>query len=182
MSGTVSFQSEFFKKLGYAYIQNVLTPSQCEQFADTMLRLKNENVLKYDGEVPNPYYKESYSGNHGDFEAALREVTPRMENELGVKLKPANSYCRVYYNGATLTPHKDRVGLDYTLSITLRTTLDKEWPLWCIDHNGVSVPVDIKVGDGAMMLGHTMTHWRDALVCSPEQYTVQLFMHWGFAE
>lgn len=176
------FTAEFFKKLGYAYIPKVLTIQQCEHFADLMLSLKSNNNLRYDGETPNPYYKESHSGNHQEFEAALREVTPRLAEELDIKIKPANSYCRIYYNGATLTPHKDRVGLDYTLSITLRSTLDKDWPLWCIDHNGVSVPININQGDGAMMLGHTMTHWRDALVCNPEQYVVQLFMHWSIDE
>lgn len=177
-----SFTAHFFKKMGYAYFPKLIPIQKCEEFADLMLSLKNEKNLKYDGENPNPYYKESHSGNHPEFEKVLREVTPRVADELQVKIKPANSYCRIYYNGATLTPHKDRSGLDYVMSVTLRSTLQKEWPLYCIDHLGTTVPLHINQGDGGILLGNTMTHWRDNLVCSPDDYVVQLFLHWSFDE
>jgi hypothetical protein len=174
-------QSEFFAKHGYAYIKNVLTPEQCDNFSKIMLDMKNSNILRYEGAVDSYHYKESYGGNHNDFEAALREVTPRMEEELGVKLKPANSFARIYYNGGTLPPHRDRQGLDYTLSITLSSTLSFEWPLWCTDKLGNQVPIFIHKGDGGMMLGTSMDHWRTPLVCDPEQYAIQMFMHWSFS-
>lgn len=172
-------QSEFFAKHGYAYLNNVLTSEQCDEFTERMLRMKNENHLVYEG-GDTKFYDNSYGGNCQEFEQALRELTPRLEEELGVKMKPANSFGRIYYNGGTLHRHVDRQGLDYTLSITLYNKLEKEWPLWCIDKLGNEVPINIARGDGGMMLGTTMTHWRDDLVCNEGDYVVQLFMHWSF--
>jgi hypothetical protein len=172
--------AEKIAELGYCYINNVLTFEQCEHFSNIMLDMKKANILNYEGAVENPYYKESYGGNHNEFEGSLRELTPRLEQELGIKMKPANSFGRIYYNGGTLPPHKDRSGLDYTLSITLRNNLKKDWPFWCEDKLGNHVPISIKKGDGGMMLGNSMTHWRENLVCEPDEYVIQLFMHWSF--
>jgi len=172
---------EKFAELGYLYIPNVLTQQEADHFADLMLGMKKNNQLKYEGAVENPYYKESFGGNHPEFESKLRELTPQFIEQLGVHMTPANSFSRIYYNGGTLPPHKDRVGLDYTLSITLRENLKKDWPLWCEDKLGNHVPISIKKGDGGMMMGNSMTHWRENLVCGPDEYVIQLFMHWSFA-
>jgi hypothetical protein len=172
--------AEKFDKYGYAYFSNILTEEQTERFSNLMIELKKNSILNYEGAVDNPYYKESYGGNHDEFELALREVTPRVEEELGVKLKPANTYARIYYNGGTLPSHKDREGLDYVMSITLKSTLKKDWPLWCEDKLGNHIPLIIKRGDGGMMMGNTMNHWRENLICAPDEYVIQLFMHWSF--
>lgn len=173
-------KQEEFQEKGYAYLNNVLTLEKATYFSHLMMGMKAMNSLNYEGAIENPYYKESYGGNHPDFEKALDEVTPRIEEELGVKMKRANSFARIYYNGGTLPPHQDRTGLDYTLSITLATTLKKDWPLWCTDKLGNNVPLNIKVGDGGMMMGNSMTHWRENLVCEPDEYSINLFMHWSF--
>ena len=113
-------------------------------------------------------------------EQALRDMQPRVEEELQVKMKVANSYARIYYNGGTLNRHTDRKGLDYTMSITLFSNLDKDWPLWCKDLEGNEIPLNIPMGWGGMMLGTTMEHWREPLVCEENQYVIQLFVHWSF--
>lgn len=173
-------KSDFFKEFGYVYLDNVLTLEQCEQFSVIMLNKKNSSRLTYEKTVDSRMYQESYGGNDPLFEQALRDITPRMEEELQVKMKPANSYCRIYYNGATLRPHKDRVGLDYTLSVSLFSNLKTPWPLICIDRKENTVPIDIAIGDGGMMYGTEINHWRDNLICEPDEYIIQLFMHWSF--
>jgi hypothetical protein len=178
-------QSEFFAKHGYAYLKNVLTPEQCLRFAGILLAMKEENMLHYEGKTadqPNAFYDNSFGGNHAEFEAALREVQPRVEQELGLvgKMTPANSFGRIYYNGGTLAQHVDRDGLDYTISITLYNNLKTDWPLWAVDKLNNTVPLNIGIGDGGMILGTTMKHWRDPLVCDPDDYVIQLFMHWSF--
>jgi hypothetical protein len=171
--------AEFFNKHGYSYIKNVLSDQQCNDFTKLLLDMKHAEQLVYEGGNA-AFYDNSYGGNHPEFEAALRELTPRLEHELGVKMTPANSFARIYYNGGTLHRHTDRDGLNYTLSITLDNTLDTEWPLWCIDKLGNEVPINIERGDGGMMLGTQMTHWRNDLVCAENQHLCQLFMHWSF--
>lgn len=179
-------QAEFFEKHGYAYMKDILTQDQCLHFASLMLAMKEENMLSYEGKTeqnPNAFYDNSFGGNHAEFEQTLRDVQPRVEQELGLvgKMKPANSFARIYYSGGSLDPHVDRVGLDYTMSITLFNNLDVSWPLWATDKLGNTVPLDMAMGDGGMILGTTMQHWRGPLVCAPDRYVIQLFLHWSFA-
>lgn len=102
-----------------------------------------------------------------------------IERVLGISLTPKNSYARIYYNDGVLGKHVDREGLKYTLSITLFSNLDNDWPLWCIDKKGTETPISIKPGDGALMVGTQLTHWREPLICNDDQFVVQLFMHWA---
>jgi hypothetical protein len=176
---------EFFKKFGYVYLENILTEDQCFRFASQMLSLREDNKLYYEGKTensPNAFYDNSFGvGSVKEMEDALRTVQPRVEEELGVNMVPANSYARIYYNGGTLNRHVDRKGLDYTMSITLFSNLDTDWPLWCKDLEGNQVALKIPQGWGGMMLGTAMEHWRDPLVCRDDQYVIQLFLHWSFA-
>lgn len=182
MEDNNSFTSKFFDTHGYLYSKNLLTEEEQLRFASIMMIMKEENKLLYEGVDaqgnPSQYYKNSFGGNHPEFETALRRLQPRIEHELDVKLNPKNSFARIYYNNSMLSKHMDREGLDYTLSITLFSNLDTDWPLWCIDKTGEGVPITIHPGDGAMMLGTKLTHWREPLVCNDDQFVVQLFMHW----
>lgn len=177
-------KAELFKKLGYAYFENILTEDQCFRFASKMLSLREDNKLHYEGKTedkPNAFYDNSFGvGSVPEMEQALREVQPRVEEELQVKMTPANSYARIYYNGGTLNRHVDRKGLDYTMSITLFSNLDKIWPFWCKDLEGNEIALEIPQGWGGIMLGTTMQHWREPLVCNDDQYVIQLFLHWSF--
>lgn len=172
----------FFNEYGYAYLENILTEEQCLNFASIMILMKEKNRLSYEGITstgePSTYYKNSFGGNSDEFEVTLREIQPRIEATVGTKLVPCNSFARIYYNGGILTKHIDRSGLDYTLSVTLLHNLDSDWPLWCTDLKGNNVPLVIKQGDGGLMLGTTLTHWREPLICNDDQFAIQLFMHW----
>jgi hypothetical protein len=177
-------KAEFFKQFGYAFFENILAEEQCLNFSAKMLSLREDNKLYYEGKTvdkPNAFYDNSFGiGSVPEMEQVLRDMQPHIENELQVKMIPANSYARIYYNGGTLQPHVDRKGLDYTMSITLFSNIDNDWPLWCEDLQGNNVPLVIPRGWGGIMLGTTMKHWREPLVCRDDQYVIQLFVHWSF--
>jgi hypothetical protein len=179
-------KSKFFSKHGYAYFENILTDDQCIDFAAKMLSLKEDNRLFYEGKTntqPHAFYDNSFGiGSVPEMEAMLRDIQPKIEDELEIQMVPANSYARIYYNGGTLNAHVDRPGLDYTMSITLFSNLDTDWPLWCEDLQGNSVPLIIPRGWGGLMLGTTMKHWREPLICKEDQYVIQLFVHWSFVK
>lgn len=179
-------KAEFFKKYGYAYIENLITEEQALHFSAIMLSHREDNKLRYEGKSendPNSFYDNSYGiGSVPEMEQNLRDVQGRIENELGIKMVPANSFARIYYNGGTLNPHLDREGLDYTMSITLFSNIDQDWPLWCVDLEGNHVQLNIPQGWGAFMLGRTLKHWRGPLVCKDDQYVIQMFYHWSFAK
>jgi hypothetical protein len=175
--------NEFFNNHGYLYISDIMAEATRLRFASIMLALKEENQLQYEAYNQDgsrsQFYANSFGGNYHEFEDELRKLQPYMEHILETKLQAKNSYARIYESGGVLNKHVDREGLDFTLSITLFSNIEKEWPLWCIDKRGNTVPINIGVGDGALMLGTTLTHWREKLECVPDQFVVQLFMHWG---
>ncbi len=174
--------NEFFNEHGYLYLTDILSEEEQLRFASIMVVKKEENELHYEAlngnGTPSEFYKNSFGGNHPEFENALRKLQPHIERVLGISLTPKNSYARIYYNDGVLGKHLDREGLKYTLSITLFSNLDNDWPLWCIDKKGTETPIVIKPGDGALMLGTKLPHWREPLVCNDDQFVVQLFMHW----
>lgn len=185
MENNNSFNVKFFRDYGYLYFKNILSEEEQLRFASIMMVLKEDNRLLFEGKDaqgnPSQYYNNSFGGNHPEFESALIRIQPRIEEELGIKLKPKNSFARIYYNGGTLSKHVDREGLEYTLSITLFSNLDNDWPLCCIDKKENQVEIPIQPGDGAIMLGTKLTHWREPLVCNDDQFVIQLFMHWEHA-
>lgn len=185
MENTELSTEQFFEEHGYLYIKDLFSEEERLRLASILFMMKEENSLVYEavdgGGNKSQFYGNSFGGNDQEFEKSLREVQARIEKEIGIKLIPRNSFGRIYYNGGELNRHKDREGLDYTLSITLMSTLDTDWPLWCIDKKGNEVPIAIKQGDAGLMLGTTMTHWREPLVCGEDQFVAQLFMHWAKA-
>ena len=166
-----------YSTLGYAYVQEFLTPKETEFLAQNMLDAKKENRLKKESDVR--YYNNSVGGRCPGLLELLQEKTPLMKELLNKNnIVPESVYARFYHNESTLNPHFDRPGLDHTLSVTLFTNLDTSWPLYCLDKNCNMQSFDIKLGDGALILGTKLVHWRKPLICSAEQYTIQAFFHW----
>jgi hypothetical protein len=68
--------------------------------------------------------------------------------------------------------------LDLTLSICTFSNLDKPWDLHVEVEKGKVLSFETKPGQGALILGTKMLHWRDDLVCRDDQYVIQSFYHW----
>lgn len=184
---SLSNNKDKFEELGYTYISNIIDKEMCVDFAKEMFYLKFSNKLTAEnrGQVAaanaDPgVYKPSYGlGSIKKFDDYLKFISRDLSGKLGVSWKDKHTYTRIYYNGGLLGKHVDREGLDYTLSITLFSTLEKEWPLYCIDKKGNEVAVNTNIGDGLLILGTKMQHWRQPLICEPNQCIVQMFMHWS---
>lgn len=170
---------EEFKKYGFAYLENIISDSLCDKFTNIMLDLKHNNRLVFENTSNADMYKNSYgTGRLPEMESCLKEITYELKTYFDLNCKEANTYARIYYNEGTLKPHVDRPSLDYTLSVTLFSNLEKEWPLYAIDKKGNEIKSNIKKGDGLLILGTEMKHWRDKLICSENEYVVQMFLHW----
>lgn len=102
-----------------------------------------------------------------------------------------DAYTRAYYNNSFLGMHTDRLPLDITVSLCLRR--DVPWTLnvarkpclhpwrddvdktqWLDDYDAY----DLLPGQAVVCLGNRDPHWRDTLVCGPEQVNVYTFYHW----
>jgi hypothetical protein len=185
-----SKNAQEFDELGYTYLTNLISKEICEDFSKEMLFLKASNKLTLEEKAwlaapnadPNVYRPSFGLGSIKKFDEYLKQVSEPIANKIDIKWKPQHTYCRIYYNGGVLGKHKDRSGLDYTLSLTLFSTLDKPWPLYAIDKKGNEINADTKVGDGLLILGTNMEHWREPLVCDTDQCVIQLFMHWAYPD
>ena len=64
------------------------------------------------------------------------------------------------------------------MSICIFSNINKPWPLHVECQDGVVRSFETKPGDGALILGTKMNHWRDPLVCEENQMVIQSFYHW----
>jgi len=169
--------TDCYKDLGYAYIENFLNKDETEFLTQTMLNAKKNNSLSL--ETDTRFYNKSEGGAPAEFREMLQKKTPEIKELLKMPDIVAESvYARIYYNKSTMNPHFDRNKLDHTLSVNLFSNLAEPWPLYCVDKNCNVVSFDIKPGDGAIILGTQLVHWRKPLVCTSEQFVIQSFFHW----
>lgn len=172
--------AETLSKQLYLYLPNILSLEERQQYTETILRLKNEEKLTKESDTR--YYRNSYGiASFPLFEDLLQKLTPIFKEKFRLAgLKPANSYCRIYSNGSILGRHLDRQGLDLSISISLFSDLKDSWPLFLKTLDGKIAAFDIKPGDGVLLHGRRLEHWRESLVCDKDQKIVQLFLHWTY--
>lgn len=172
-----------YSELGYAYVKNFLSQEEAAYAADLMLKAKSEKGLRDETTHDPRYYYKSLGGNPAGLRKILDDKTPKIKEIFKMNnIAPEATYARIYVNESTLNPHFDRNGLDHTLSVLLYSNIEEPWPLYCVDKKCNVVPFDIKVGDGAMIPGKTMVHWRKPLSCRPDQYVIAAFFHWKNVE
>lgn len=166
-----------YQELGYAYVKDFFSPEEVEYYKGLMLKMRENGNLRQEND--QRYYNKSEGGSSPEFVKVLREKTPQIKELFKLnKIVPESVYARFYYNDCTLHPHSDRPGLDHTLSVTLFSNLDEPWPLYCLDKNCDQESFDIKPGDGAMVPGTRIVHWRRRLKCRSDQFVIQVFFHW----
>ena len=110
-------------------------------------------------------------------------------------VKFSHTYSRIYRNGSYLSPHTDRPGLDLTLSLCVRKDTKQSWPLnvSTIPHEGLWVSndniekykstflsIDLEPGEAGLMEGTKYPHWRNEIVCDPDDKNIYIFYHWGY--
>ena len=162
----------------YIFFEDLLPANRCDLLNNVALMYKNNNRLNY--EADKHHYANSYgTGRIKEYEDFLRELTPLVKQKTGLNnITEENSYTRIYYNGATLNKHLDREGLDLTLSVCTFSNLKTPWLLHVEVEKGRVLSFETKPGQGALILGTKMLHWRDPLVCADNEYVIQSFYHW----
>ncbi len=159
----------------YYELGEIFTLDECQRLAEEVLSYRSAGAITE--ETDTRFYRNSFGGNTPGSWEVLRRLTPRMEEITGVKLKEANPYCRIYNNESTLHNHVDREGLDWTISVCLFTNIKHDWPLYAIDGEEIlSFPT--KLNQACLMNGSKLEHWRAPLQCAPDEFVIQMFLHW----
>lgn len=154
----------------------ILSDYECDMFTNETLQQKEAGVLSLETDVR--YYKNSLGGAPNFSLNYLTNLLPIAEEASGVKLKPANSWVRIYNNGSTLNRHKDRDGLDVTISVCIFSNINYDWKLFVKNPNGAPIGYSTKIGEAYMITGGLLEHWRNPLQCTDTEYVIQMFLHY----
>ena len=176
------------------FYDNLFSARECESLANEMFALQQSNSLALD----NTMYTNGSMGAY-NLQSTLdyaNRIEQLIKKNYGNNIRFENTYSRIYRNGNDLKIHTDRPGLDITVSACLYSNLDFSWPIYVsnIQVNGrwdevVVDPESYKnsyetfhtpVGSGIACLGTKSPHWRNRLICSPDQCMVQVFYHWSY--
>ena len=137
-------------------------------------QLNSDYGVWNDEQIPETY------SHYADIamETLLDKLTPKIEEETGLKLIPTYSYARIYKKGDELKRHKDRYSCE--VSTTLNLGGDK-WPIY-LEPSGEEgkegIKVDLEPGDSLIYKGCEVEHWREAF---EGENCGQVFLHYNDA-
>jgi hypothetical protein len=170
-----------WKKDGYEIHRGVLNPDLCRVLAREfrMLRDTTYYLKKVDRRRKFAFNDEAvkncfvWYSNLG-FESLQEEILrPLVEKRIKDKVFSSYSYARIYYKGAEMQKHVDRLSCEISLSVCIDSDGTK-WPLTLTDRSGRRLDVDQKPGDVLLYAGTELPHWREKYF---GQEQVQAFFH-----
>lgn len=156
----------------------MISDEEADSLASHILKAKENGILE-DESKNQTYYKNSFGGITEGTHTLLERFTPLVRMLTGVDVEPANPFSRIYYNQSVLRPHLDRVGLDWTISLCLHTSINNSWPLKAELPDGTIAEFPTIKCEGNLVNGREISHWRDPLICDPDKYVIQVFLHWS---
>jgi prolyl 4-hydroxylase len=152
----------------------IMEESECEKIKELFLNGIDDGQIHL--ETDTKYYNNSYGGVLPVLWEYLEKYKNLVEEKINKKVKNANPYIRIYKKGSTLNLHKDRVGLDYTISICIFENINKDWNLKV--NNNQTIEFITKIGHASLVTGSILEHWREPLDCNENQFVIQLFLHY----
>ena len=161
------------------FMPKLFDSSRCKSIANAVVNEYNNKKLSYEGNNTT-YYGNSYGASIHECNALMDDLTEIVKQRTGMcNIKKQHSFSRIYLNNSILKKHVDRETLDLTLSVCIYDDTGVEWPLFVENLDGSVTPVLTVPGDGALILGTKMNHWRDLLVCDENKMVIQTFFHWS---
>jgi hypothetical protein len=104
------------------------------------------------------------------------QLTRYVGEAVGMLVKPSYAYVSAYQGGAVLDRHLDREQCEFTMSLLIERTYEKEaipWPLY-FDTSQGKVELFQSVGDAVLFRGTRLPHYRPPLA-EGQTYTSLLF-------
>lgn len=177
-----------FKKDGYEVVDNIISADAAKLMAiefqmvrdnvylSNGLDFNDESIYTGDIQVAKSF---SWYGAYC-FESLLVFVQPTLEKIIGKRLYPVCSYARIYYNGATMARHVDRLSCQYSATITISVDETGPWEIWMTNLDGEAKPLILPVGSMAVYSGSILEHWREEPYKGKKQ--IQAFLHFVDAD
>ena len=129
------------------------------------------DFFKTDTQCPQRYYL----GRQVVTESIMCSLTPMMSRMVGQEVVPTYSYPVIYFPGATLKRHKDRLACEVTATLTIVNQPDTVWPIYVEDDSQRTHRVDLNPGDLVVYDGIQFPHWREPQ--DPGHFNISVFYH-----
>ena len=174
-----------FEREKYLYCEQLLDRATCDLATQYALfdrirgfatELEGELVPGVHSKYADPLMESLLVLKHADIEGLC-----------GLSLIPTYSSIECIRPGAVLKRHKDREACEISVSICIGysykdTKSSYRWPLCVGPGNGevgmAGTPFYCEPGGGVLYRGCEVEHWRDELVCGPDSFHVQAFLHY----
>jgi hypothetical protein len=168
-----------FKKSGYVYVPDLLSRQAVELF--TQYALFKEG-FEFTPELGATAQVNGAHSSYGDpfAESLLLWAQEPMEQATGLKLFPTYSYYRVYRNGHSLAPHKDRPSCEVSATVCFEFQYNRDGYEWPIKMDGTDYVM--KPGDALIYRGCELEHSREAMEAGEGAFHVQAFIHYVDAD
>jgi PKHD-type hydroxylase len=160
---------EYFDKNGYLVLTNALPKEQCDKLVAHMFNLYENGKLVKDEQCP---LSDSVYGDPIFDELLVRYAEP-IGQQVGRKLLPTYTYCRIYRRGEVLKKHKDRPACEISATMTLGYNAKNVWKIFFDEEKEIAI--DLEVGEMAIYKGCDSLHWRPAF---KGEWQVQVFFHY----
>jgi len=149
----------------YTPIKKFIEPEEARELAECIRKAPMS-----DGDAQVPKSRAYY--NLPACSILLGKMLDKVSHIAGIRLKPAYAYCRIYFKGATLAPHKDRESCEYSVTINLSQTHP-----WVIYMGKKAIKQNS--GDGVVYKGCEIEHSRKEF--RGDEY-IQVFLHYVNAD
>ena len=146
----------------YKNIQSIISKDEAHRLSEMILKQPFRNDDEQVEGCVGTWYSLPFCN------ILLGQLCERLSKEVGRKLLPTYTYCRIYTTGNQLFPHLDRPSCEWSVTVNLSQT--DQWPIYMDGSEIVQ-----EVGDGAIYQGCEVYHWRKPF--KGQQY-VQVFLHY----
>ena len=161
-----------FKDKKYSIIRKALSKELCDFVTQYALFDEMQDFQTDGGQVPNAHAKYADPA----METILLHLQPIMEKATGLKLYPTYSFYRVYRNGDSLEPHKDRPSCEISCTLCFNYSYSDSEYSWPIFISGKKI--ELGPGDLAIYRGIELEHWREPLENKKNVWHIQGFFHY----
>lgn len=154
----------------FVQLDNLLTAETCQLLSKRVHILQSAGKLKECDLCPLSQWV------YGDdcFAEVHQFFCEKLSSLFGIELVATFNAVRLYSQNATLPKHIDREACELSLSIPIDYSGDELWPIYLSEEKQEAQgnPISLKIGDGIVLQGAKVYHWRKPL---KNQWQIQAF-------
>lgn len=167
-----------FSENGYEVVRSVISKDLLHHLKTEFQMMRDIRFLET-GETDNFAFGDIDSPNSfcvfsaQCFESLAINLNDLMSEITNFKLYPTYTYARIYYEGATLKPHRDRPSCEYSTTLCIDST--DIWDFHIKDRHGEDKVIKLNPGDMCVYSGCDLLHWREPY---QGEMQMQCFLHY----